>query len=115
MLEKEKKTSDIPCNHWYNAISRGRYSWQQHALIRIAERNILQRSVLDIIAACDIIKEYPDDKPFPSALFTGEDDEGQSLHVVASIEIEQDWVYIITAYNPGLLHFEEDYRKRRKS
>ena len=108
-----KKSHNIPSRLWRKAIRGVRYSWQQHALVRIAERNITQQVVLDVIAACDILEEYPDDTPFPSALFMGEDSEGRPLHVVASIEIEREWVFIITVYDPDLHHFQEGFRKRR--
>ena len=107
------KSNSIPRKLWRTAIWEEQYSWQQHALIRIAERNIPQQVVLDIIANCDVLEDYPDDSPFPSALFMGVDGEGRPLHVVASIEIERQWVYIITAYDPDLRHFEQGFRKRR--
>jgi hypothetical protein len=36
------------------------------------------------------------------------------LHVVAALEEPIPRVYIITAYEPDLEHFENDFRTRRK-
>jgi hypothetical protein len=36
------------------------------------------------------------------------------LHVVAALEETSPRVYIITAYEPDLEHFENDFRTRRK-
>lgn len=62
----------------------------------------------------ECIEEYPDDTPYPSALFLGLF-EKIPIHVVASFDKVNSIVYIITAYKPSLKVFEVDYRKRRKS
>ena len=58
------------------------------------------------------IEDYPEDVPYPSALFLGWV-EGKPLHVVAALDAPAQWAYIITAYEPDLEHFESDYRTRK--
>jgi hypothetical protein len=61
----------------------------------------------------ECIEDYPDDYPFPSGLFFGWHGD-KPLHVVAALEEPIPRVYIITAYEPDLEHFENDFRTRRK-
>jgi hypothetical protein len=45
----------------------------------------------------EIIKEYPDDKPFPSCLIYGQTSNGVPLHIVCTLAPVSD---IITFYFP---------------
>ena len=69
--------------------------------------------MLNILRFGDCIEDYPDDYPFPSGLFFGWHGT-KPLHVVAALEETSLRVYIITAYEPDLEHFENDFRTRRK-
>jgi len=101
-------------NKWKTAFLTGRYSWQKHVLIRLAERGIAQEEALNALLNGECIEEYPSDYPYPCGLFLGWRKNGHPLHVVASFDGAQAWVFIITAYEPDFLHFESDFRKRRK-
>ena len=61
----------------------------------------------------ELIREYGEDKPFPSALFLGYF-AGRPLHVVAAFDDSDGRAFIITAYEPSLEIFEADYRTKRK-
>ena len=61
----------------------------------------------------DWIREYTDDKPFPSALFLGYV-SGKPFHVVAACDKTSRQAFVITAYEPSLEIFEADYRTKRK-
>lgn len=76
------------------------------------ERGISREQVKQSIVNGSIIEEYPDDTPYPSALFLGWF-EGKPLHVVAAYNAESGRLYIITAYIPDLGHFGPDYKTRR--
>ena len=97
---------------WSWALANGRYTWQAHALHKMAERGFHRAAVLETLHATDCIEHYPDDKPFPSALFMGQE-AGRPLHVVASFDPKEKSIYIITAYEPDLIRFEAGFRKRR--
>jgi len=77
-----------------------------------SERNILQRDVLEILLSGEIIEDYPEDKPYPSALFLGFI-SGEPLHVVAAFD-EGGLFSYITTYRPSSQHFERDYKTRKK-
>lgn len=82
----------------------------KHSATRIAERGISINEISNAIASGEIIRQYEDDHPFPSSLILGSSGE-KILHIVASID--EDMIYLITAYVPDPLKWNEDYRTRR--
>ena len=103
----------LDCSLLREAIVAERFHWCGHALQRVAERGIPQKAVLSVLLSGEKIRDYPDDSPYPSALFLGWH-EGRPLHVVAAWDKDEQHAYIITAYEPGRLHFEDDFRTRRR-
>ena len=95
-------------------IDNQRLSWQKHALVRMFERDIYKVEVKKTLLEGEVIKEYFDDKPYPSFLMLRINEEQKPLHVVVSIDQQIQWCYIITAYRPDKIHFEDDYKTRRK-
>lgn len=93
-------------------IEKGRIHWQRHALERMMERDIFREDVKQVLLNGEIIEEYTDDQPFPSFLVFGITDN-KPLHVVAALDKNNGWCYIITAYKPDLLHFEIDFKTRK--
>lgn len=84
----------------------------KHAKDRLFERGI---SVDDIVCAIDdgeIIKQYEDDKPLPSCLILGYDQNNNALHIVASHD--EDFIYLITAYYPDPSIWKSDFKKRKE-
>lgn len=94
------------------AIALGQISWQKHVLIRMAERHILQKDVIHVLLSGEVIREYGNDRPFPSILLLGWIDE-RPLHVVAAFDDETTTAFIITAYEPSPDIFESDYKTKR--
>ncbi len=78
------------------------------------ERDISRSDVKDVLLNGELIKNYPKDKPFPSALFF-KLVNSRPLHVVAAIDSNKGKVFIITAYEPSLEIFKKDFKTRRKS
>ena len=95
------------------AVREGRVEWRKHVLQKLAERAISQQAVLDTLLTGERIRDYTEDRPFPSALFLGYIVE-QALHVVAACDETNRRTFIITAYLPSLDVFEPDYRTRKK-
>ena len=83
----------------------------KHAVTRMAERQISVSLVKEIIQNGEVIKDYPEDNPYPSKLILGYV-ELRPIHIVLSEH--QDMNIIITAYEPELESWEADF-KRRKS
>lgn len=53
------------------AIQEGMIEWQIHALERMMKRGISREIVKHVLLEGAIIEDYPDDRPFPTALFLG--------------------------------------------
>src|SRR6266496_181063 len=94
-------------------IAAGRIEWRAHVLQKLAERSISQQAVRDVLLNGERIRDYTEDRPFPSALFLGYVG-GKPLHVVASFDETNKRAFVITAYEPSLDVFESDYRTRKK-
>lgn len=94
------------------AVVAGTLIWSRHALERILKRGISRAQVLDALITGEIIEEYPQDYPWPSALFLGWNGD-QPLHVVAALNPEENMVAIITAYQPDEGRFGPDFKTRR--
>ena len=95
------------------ALRAAQIEWRKHVLQKLAERGLAQSAVLEVLLTGERIRDYADDKPFPSALFLGYV-HGVPLHVVAACDEAREMVFIITAYEPSLEIFENDYRTKRK-
>lgn len=96
----------------HQAVEAGKIKWLRHALQRMMERDIFREHVKHILLEGEVIEEYVEDHPFPSALFFGYI-EKRPLHVISSIDKETKVCYIVTAYHPDLDHFETDFKTRK--
>ena len=83
----------------------------KHANIRLRERGISIEDIKHAVLTGEIIRQYGDDKPFPSCLILGSVENGDYIHVVASADAE--FLYIITAYYPDESEWESDLKTRR--
>ena len=86
--------------------------WERHVLERLLQRSIPREAVIEVLKIGECIEDYPDDRPFPSGLFLGWHG-GKPLHVVVALNELALRLFIITAYEPDLKHFEPDFRTRR--
>ncbi len=113
LLKGDRKARSLDLDRMRGAIQARRVEWQRHALERMVERQIGRIEVLQVLLAGERIEDYPDTKPFPSALFLGWSGT-RPLHVVTAHDSTSDYVFITTAYEPDLEHFEPDFKTRRK-
>lgn len=95
-----------------SALQAGRVVWRAHVLRRMVERGIGRTEIFGAILAGEVIEEYPDDSPYPSALLLGFAG-GRPLHVVVSFDEAAPDTYIITVYEPSPDKFEPDWKTRR--
>ena len=84
----------------------------EHARRRLVERGISVRDIIQCIDIGEAIKQYEDDKPFPSCLILGDGVDGNPIHVVVSHD--DDWIYLITAYHPDPDVWEPDFKTRKE-
>ena len=85
--------------------------WKRHVLERLIERGVSRAQVLEVIEKGEIIEEYDDDKPFPSALILGFVGK-RPLHVV--VALNTGTAFVITVYEPQSNLFGPDFRDRKK-
>ena len=95
------------------SVRASQIEWRRHVLQKLAERGLQRREVLDVLLSGERIRDYGEDRPFPSALFLGYVSD-KPIHVVAACDECSGRVFIITAYEPSLDIFEPDYRTKRK-
>jgi hypothetical protein len=95
------------------AIQERKIEWSVHALRRMLQRDISREAVKQVINSGAVIEDYPEDKPFPCALFLGMW-EKRPLHVVVAYDGSSRNVFVVTAYWPDEEHFESDFKTRRK-
>ncbi len=96
------------------AVENGHIEWQKHALERMLQRGISRDIVKSVLLSGTIIEDYPDDMPYPTALFMGWFEQ-KPFHVVAAFDSQSEHCFVITVYCPDLEHFEQDYKTRRKN
>ena len=84
----------------------------EHARIRLTERGILVDHVINCINSGEIIKQYEDDKPFPSCLILGISTHNTAIHIVVSTDNE--YIHLITAYYPDDITWEADFKTRKE-
>lgn len=68
--------------------------------------------VKDILRLGELIEQYEDDYPFPSALLCKAG--ALPLHVVVALDKAAQEMHIVTAYRPDLAHFATDFKTRIK-
>lgn len=84
----------------------------QHVHKRCRERGIKIDDIICCIMNGEIIENYPDDYPYPSALVM-ECKVGKPLHIVVGIGNDKLW--IITAYYPDMKRWHKDYKTRKEN
>ncbi len=76
-------------------------------------RSISEEDVRDVLATEDIIKDYPDDTPYPSRLILGWRGE-RPLHVVAATNEQEQETIVMTVYEPDPGLWEPDFRRKKR-
>jgi len=87
------------------------FIYKKHALERMLNRNINFEEVEKAIITGEIIREYPEDKPFSSYLILAVIFE-KILHIVVSQDSEGNCI-IISAYEPDREIWNSDYKTKK--
>lgn len=82
----------------------------EHARLRLYERGIKVADIQQVITTGTIIKQYEDDKPFPSYLILGKSKNKRPLHVVVSCDGK--FIFVITAYFPNTKVWNNDFTRK---
>ena len=91
--------------------SQNKIKWTEHGSLRMFERKIHREDIIRAIYNGSIIENYPNDYPFPSCLVLGIPENRQPLHIVCGIG--KEYLYVITAYYPDNVEWEEEMRRRK--
>ena len=95
-----------------NCIINRNVVWTRHCLNRINQRDILVLDVKEAIKNGKIIEYYYEDYPYPSCLIIGQNKYNKIIHVVCGMN--NNVVYMITAYYPDNEEWKEDMKTRRE-
>jgi hypothetical protein len=76
----------------------------------MAERDIREEDVADIVARGKVIETYPEDRPHPSRLSLGWADT-RPIHVVSAATEHE--IIVITVYEPDPALWEPGFEKRK--
>lgn len=95
-----------------DCINKRSIIWTKHCLNRLNQRDILISDVKNAIKTGKIIEYYYDDYPYPSCLILGYNMNNKIIHFLCGVN--KDEVYIITAYYPDNIEWEENMEIRRK-
>ena len=106
-MEKETVINSI-----YAAVQSDSIFWKDHILQRIRSRGMQVSRLLEALRVCEVINEYPDDRPFPSYLLLGFADN-KPYHIVAGVNIAEAEIHLITAYIPDSDIWHDDYRRKK--
>lgn len=83
-----------------------------HAIQMMFKRGISRNDVRHVVGNGEVIREYLDDRPFPSRLILGWR-EKRPIHVVAADD-DDDQTIIITAYEPDPAIWEPDFKTKKE-
>jgi hypothetical protein len=75
------------------------------------EREIPPEDVLEAVQNGEIIKEYPDDRPYPSFLILSFVNN-RPLHVVVARNTNDDFCFVVTIYEPDKSMWSKDFKTK---
>ncbi|MCC6615613.1 MAG: DUF4258 domain-containing protein [Anaerolineae bacterium] len=89
-----------------------RLTFRVHAIQKMFARGISRDDVRHVVDNGEVIREYPDDRPYASRLILGWC-ESRPIHVVAADNTDEDETIIITAYEPDPAIWTPDFKRKR--
>jgi len=91
---------------------RGLVEYSLHATRQVVAREISHDEVTQTVLAGEVIEDYSNDKYGPSCLILGRTTNGRVLHAQCSYP-SRPLIKVITAYDPDLAEWDENFRKRK--
>lgn len=86
--------------------------FSRHAFERMFERGLSPAVIEQCLLTAEPIKDYPDDRPFPSVLLLAFHRQTPVHLVVARDALTEDRV-VVTVYVPDAKRWGEDFKTRR--
>jgi hypothetical protein len=82
------------------AIRKGKIRITDHAYEEAHNDDLTFDEIFTSVIQGEIIKDYPEDKPYPRCLIFGENFERESIHSVWAYNKKNQWAVLITVYRP---------------
>ena len=111
-MSSESLIPDNPLEFIQRCVQERKLFWTYHVNMRMKSRLIPRKMILDSVQYHKIIAAYPKDKYLPSYLVLSKYQD-RVLHILFSVDTIEDNVRIITAYQPSLDEWDEDFETRR--
>jgi len=108
----ERLLPDRPLDFIRRCVRQRKVLWTYHANMRLRKRFIERTSIMNAVDVFEIIESYPNDKYLPSYLVCGRAD-GMVFHVLFAVDVEDDNLRVVTAYQPDPKDWEQDLKTRR--
>lgn len=89
-----------------------RLVFRVHAIERMYRWGISAEDVRRVLGDGETIRDYPEDKPYPSRLVLGWYG-ARPIHIVAAEDSENMKTFVITVYEPDSERWEPDFRRKR--
>src|SRR3972149_1277452 len=91
-----------------------RVKWSKHALNEIAAESFTVGDVEYALHQAEVIEEYPPHHRYlPDCLTLAFVAGGQPIHCVIGVNEPQDYILIVTVYQPNAEEWENDWRTRK--
>ncbi len=88
--------------------------FSRHATEQMFARSITVDDVENVISGGEVIEEYPNDTPYPSALII-KFVSGRPVHVVVAKDSDSARCIVITAYEPKKGIWDNEFKRRSQS
>lgn len=90
------------------------FRFSRHAIFKMFERNISMDDVKAILNEGEVIRDYPNDKPYPSKLILGYISDRPIHAVLAKDDISKTCI-VITAYEPSKNLWLKDFKTKKEN
>ena len=106
------KSSVDPLSFIRRNVVSGNVFWTYHVNMRMKDRFISRRMIIETSDNFEIIENYSEDKYLPSYLIYSEYDNIK-FHVLIAIDEKNDNVRIVTSYIPDVNLWDKDLKVRK--
>lgn len=93
-------------------MAYNRLVFRKHAIQRMFQYGINEADIRHILKLGEVIKNYPEDTPYPSMLISGWCGS-RPIHIVAADNHDDKETIIITTYEPDPGRWKQDFKKRK--